>query len=62
MFVPNPSTGLFTVPARGGEAQPLTALGRTRGRFGPTFLPDDTHFIYIEEPGGVAVELSISAP
>ncbi len=52
MFVPNSSIGLFTVPAGGGEAQPLAALGSTRDRFGPRFLPDDTHFIYIEEPGG----------
>ncbi len=52
IFVPNSSIGLFTVPAGGGEAQPLTALGSTRDRFGPRFLPDDSHFIYIEEPGG----------
>ncbi len=41
--------GLYSVPAAGGKAKPLTSLDTTRGEsdhFDPQFLPDGRHILY----------------
>jgi serine/threonine protein kinase/Tol biopolymer transport system component len=53
LFAPNPVTGLFRVPASGGNLAPVVA----RGRF-PWFLPDGHHFLYtrgLSRDGGAAL-------
>src|SRR5438105_3489485 len=49
LFAPHTQSGLYRVPASGGEAKPLTrpdaALHQASHRW-PQFLPDDRHFIY----------------
>jgi Tol biopolymer transport system component len=44
-----PNTGLWQVPADGGEPQPLTVLDHARtedGTYWPQFLPDGQHLLY----------------
>src|ERR1019366_8974744 len=44
------NTGLFAVPASGGELKPLTTPDPSRqevGHFQPQFLPDGRHYLYI---------------
>ncbi len=49
LFVPDYRTGIFQVPATGGEVKPVTfddeAHGET-GHYSPQFLPDANHFIF----------------
>jgi Tol biopolymer transport system component len=45
-----PTPNLFSVPAAGGEAQPLTTLDESRGELGhssPRFLPDGRHVLFV---------------
>ena len=48
IFSPTPASGLYQIPASGGEVRPLTQLNVDRGdtshRF-PVFLPDGRHFL-----------------
>lgn len=49
VFAPAPAGGLFSVPAAGGIASPVTELDKTRHEFAhlhPWFLPDDRHFLF----------------
>ena len=60
---------LYSVPAAGGEAKPLTSLDMTRGKtalFDPQFLPDGRHILFTdfseeEEHAGLHVT-SLEAP
>jgi len=49
LFAPHTQSGLYRVPASGGEAKPVTrpdpALHQASHRW-PQFLPDDRHFIF----------------
>jgi Tol biopolymer transport system component len=62
-------SSLYSVPAAGGEAKPLTSLDMTRGKtalFDPQFLPDGRHVIFTdyseeEEQAGLHVT-SLEAP
>jgi serine/threonine protein kinase/Tol biopolymer transport system component len=47
------NTGLFKVPAAGGQATPLTKLDASRreaAHRGPSFLPDGRHFVFMAPP------------
>jgi serine/threonine-protein kinase len=49
VFTPNPSSGLFRVPAVGGEPQPLTTLDEQQGELThrwPQALPDGKHVLF----------------
>jgi serine/threonine protein kinase len=50
LFAPTPNSGLFRVPASGGEPQPVTTLDlkakETTHRWA-TFLPDGRHYLYL---------------
>jgi Tol biopolymer transport system component len=51
LFAPNPNSGIYRIPASGGEAEAVTDLGAAAHgvdishRF-PTFLPDGRHFVF----------------
>ncbi|MBK9065206.1 MAG: serine/threonine-protein kinase [Acidobacteria bacterium] len=50
VFTPGPTSPLFKVSEKGGEATPLTKLDVARGDDShrhPRFLPDGKHFLYI---------------
>ena len=52
-----PEAGLWSVPARGGEArnrEPAASLGDVR--FFPRFLPDGRHYLYLSGSGGPAAD------
>jgi serine/threonine protein kinase len=51
VFAPTPTSGLFRIPASGGEAVPLTSLGSNTSHRFPAFLPDGQHFIYLAQRG-----------
>ena len=51
MFSPDYLSGLYTVPARGGPAEPLTTVNQDRG--------EASHFTPLLLPGGRAVLLSV---
>jgi serine/threonine-protein kinase len=49
VFAPNPASGLSSVPALGGEPQPLTTLDQTKGEVThrwPQGLPDGKHVLF----------------
>jgi Tol biopolymer transport system component len=47
LFEPGPGSGLSRVPASGGQAAPVTKLGRGQGAHRhPYFLPDGKHFLF----------------
>jgi Tol biopolymer transport system component len=49
VFAPNDRSGLFSVPAAGGTATPLTELDQASSEAShrlPWFLPDGRHFLY----------------
>jgi Tol biopolymer transport system component len=49
VFAPNIGTGIYRVPAAGGEAKPVTELDRASGENAhrtPWFLPDGHRFLY----------------
>jgi Tol biopolymer transport system component len=49
LFAPTTQSGLYRVPAGGGEATPLTRVDAGRHEAShrwPQFLPDDRHFLY----------------
>ena len=53
VFAPVNASSLFRVSAAGGEARPLTALNGATSHRWPVFLPDDDHFLYVEQsPAG----------
>jgi Tol biopolymer transport system component len=63
VFTPAGEDGLFTVPATGGEAKPLTTLeaGEATHRF-PHFLADGNRFTYIAQgPGGTPSHAYVAA-
>jgi eukaryotic-like serine/threonine-protein kinase len=48
LFAPRPSTGLFQIPATGGEPRQATSTGPAQGEgvhVYPRFLPDGRHFL-----------------
>jgi Tol biopolymer transport system component/DNA-binding winged helix-turn-helix (wHTH) protein len=50
VFAPNTNSGLFQVPAKGGDARSLTDLNpslRELSHRWPSFLPDGDHFLYM---------------
>jgi serine/threonine protein kinase len=52
LFSPDTQSGLYRVPAAGGEARPVTALDpahREASHRFPQFLPDDRQFIYFAQ-------------
>jgi serine/threonine protein kinase len=71
LFGPDTQTGLYRVPAAGGEATPLTRVDPGRHEAShrwPQFLADDHHFLYFVQttsPGSHVVylgDLDASAP
>ena len=49
VFAPTTQSGLYRIPAGGGEATPLTQVdtaGKEASHRWPQFLPDDRHFLY----------------
>jgi Tol biopolymer transport system component len=54
LFVPNAGSGVFRIPATGGEPTQVTSLNsaQSQGHRNPYFLPDDRHFLY--QAGGSA--------
>jgi eukaryotic-like serine/threonine-protein kinase len=60
VFVPNESSGVFQVPATGGEVRQLTTPSREEVRHRtPYFLPDGRHFLY--QAGGSTFVGSLDA-
>jgi eukaryotic-like serine/threonine-protein kinase len=56
VFAPNAASGLFQVPAAGGQPAALTSLQRNeRYHHHPHFLPDGRQFLYFAWPDGVYV-------
>src|SRR5262245_8893854 len=53
IFAPDAASGLFRIPAAGGQPTPVTTVESSRGetlhRF-PAFLPDGRHFLYVAYP------------
>ena len=57
VFTPLPNGPLFRVSAAGGVARPVSPAAsgeRVAGHRWPCFLPDGRHFLYSEQPAGVA--------
>jgi Tol biopolymer transport system component len=65
VFAPTPTSGLFRIPAAGGEAAALTALDSHTGHRLPAFLPDGRHFLYLAQRGSDGGDIylaSLDAP
>jgi Tol biopolymer transport system component len=64
VFAPGNASSLFRVSAAGGEARPLTALNGAGSHRWPVFLPDDDHFLYIEQStaGSALFVASLTTP
>jgi len=64
LFAPHQVGPLYTIPERGGEARPATAIGEA-GNLGthrfPAFLPDGERFVYLERHFHVGSEPSRAA-
>ena len=58
IFSPSPASAIFSAPAAGGQAQPVTSLdeshGETTHRWA-TFLPDGQHFLYMAGSAGAGL-------
>jgi Tol biopolymer transport system component len=71
VFAPTTQSGLYRMPAGGGEATPLTKVdtgAKEASHRWPQFLPDDRHFLYFVQstsPGGHGIyvgDLASAAP
>jgi eukaryotic-like serine/threonine-protein kinase len=62
VFSPDPTTGIFRVPAAGGKPTPATTLaeGETTHRWA-TFLPDGRHFLYMAASHGAGAKSEVNA-
>ena len=55
VFAPNNGGRLWRVPARGGEAIQVTPNGNRGSDRSPSFLPDNTHFVFFVQGIGTGV-------
>jgi eukaryotic-like serine/threonine-protein kinase len=58
LFAPTAVSGIWTVPANGGTAKPITSLDEPRAEFThrwPIFLPDGNRFVYLSRGEGTGI-------
>jgi eukaryotic-like serine/threonine-protein kinase len=64
LFSPNFQSPIYSVPASGGAATPVTRLDQSRGETThrwATFLPDGRHFLYLAASNAAGIKSEVNA-